>query len=112
MYEFTTTNGKKYQLKMIDGDFFYRWYGDGKTPKLLQGGFTDLRLAQAAADQYLREVDSKKATKKIGTPKDILDKLSGKKELLEFASKEGVAIPESFKIPSQIKKYLYTQIGE
>ena len=36
--------------------------------------------------------------------------LSKKEELLEFASKNGIEIPEDIKIPSAIKKYINEQM--
>jgi len=112
MTEITTANGKTYTLRMKDGDFFYRWYGDGKLPKQLSGGFTGIDVAVKAANLYLRTVDDVKVLKSAKARETLLDSLSKKKDLLEFASKEGIEIPETMKMPLQIRKYLLTQIGE
>lgn len=112
MLEFETVNGKLYQLRMRDGDHFYRWYGDGQLHPILTGGFTDIQMAEKAMDLYLRQVDSKKKVKKGCTPLDELKVLSKAKDLKDFAERHSIEIPESFNIPSQIKKYLRTQLGE
>lgn len=112
MIQFTTTNGKLYQLKMKDGDHFYRWYGDGQLHPILSGGFTDIRMAEIAMNTYLDKVDSKKVKKTSDNPLDELKVLSKGDELREFAIAQGIEIPETFTIPSQIKKYLKNQLGE
>lgn len=111
MLQFTTKNGKTYQLKMKDGDHFLRWYGDGEMHPILKGAYTGIKEAESAMNKYLREVDSGKAIKKAATPSEILNPLEKKNDLIEFADRHLIKIPEEMKIPSQIKKYLRTQVG-
>lgn len=111
MLQFTTKNGKTYQLKMKDGDHFLRWYGDGQLHPLLKGGYTGIKEAESAMNRYLREVDSGKAEKKEATLLESLEPLEKKVDLIAFADRHRILIPEEFKIPSQIKKYLKTKVG-
>lgn len=112
MIQFETVNGKMYHLRMRDGDHFYRWYGDGQLHPILSGGFTDIRMAEAAMNKYLEQIDSKKVKKTTATPIDELKVCSKLVELKEFAEKHFIEIPESYTIPSQIKKYIRTQLGD
>ena len=111
MMEYTTVNGKTYTLKMKDGDHFYRWYGDGVLPKALAGGFTGSHLAQRAMEHYIETVDSKKEVREVD-PLKKLKLISKRDELLEFAAEHSVEVPSEFTVPSQIKKYIRTQLGE
>ncbi len=107
--EYSTKNGKKYTLRLRDGDYFYRWYGDGELPKLLRGGFLDVAQAERAMKVYLSTVDAKKA---LRTPLTDLEKISKKKDLLEFADKHSISVPDDLKIPSQIKKHIQQELGD
>jgi hypothetical protein len=94
----TAGNGTEYKLGF---NGLYYWHRDGATADNLKGSFMCPTDAMDALRRY--NVSLKPL---ISTEVGTLDSLVTKADLLGYALLEGIEVPEKYKIPSAIKKFL------
>lgn len=88
----TSANGKEYKLYIKDGELGYRWHGDGKTPSLISGYFTDIISARVAMKKWL---DSKEEQANKPSRLEELKNCKTNEELKSFCEKYNLATPDT-----------------
>lgn len=96
----TTTDGAEYTLEF---DGFYRWKTKGTVAKCLQSAFTGPQDALTAFNVYNSSLTLGVNT---GAAEQPLEELTSKADLLGYAKAKGIDVPEKYKQPSAIKKFL------
>ena len=91
-------NGTEYELGF---DGLHYWHRNGATAKLLQGHFSSSRTAMDA----MRKYNVSLTQSIVYTDKDLED-LTKKDELLGYAQKANIEVPEKHKTAGAIKKFL------
>lgn len=96
--KYVADNGTEYTLEY---DGLFRWVRNGATAEKLKGGFLAKREAIAQLTRYNASL-----AQEITTPVGELASLEKKAELLGYALREGIEIPEKYKSVGAIKKFL------
>lgn len=91
-------NNTEYRLAF---DTAYFWKRDGNTAKGLRGRFTSPRDAMDAMNKYNASLEQE-----INIPEGELGSLEKKADLLGYALKNGIEIPQKYKSVGAIKKFL------
>ncbi len=101
----TCPNGTKYTL-VFDG--LYHWTREGNLPIKLQGQFSCQIEAYSAFRFYCSSLMPEVSQVTGG---EDLEELTLKKDLAQWADKQGIEIPNKVKQPAAIKKFLQEQVN-
>ena len=91
-------NGTEYELGF---NGLYYWHRDGLTASALQGSFVNPTQALDAMRRY--NVSFKQ---EVNLDVTDLEGLEKKADLLGYAEKNNIEVPDKYKAPSAIKKFL------
>lgn len=96
----TTTDGVEYTLEF---DGFYKWKTKGKVAECLASAYTGPHDAITAFNMYNSSLTLGVNT---GAAQKPLEELTSKADLMGYAKAKGIDVPEKYKQPSAIKKFL------
>jgi hypothetical protein len=96
----TTSTGAEY---ILDFNGLYFWKTKSGVAEELKGSYLDPKSALDAFKVYNSKLT---ITPDVSGAQKPLEELTGKAELLGWAKVNGVDVPEKYKHPSSIKKFL------
>jgi hypothetical protein len=93
-----TEHGTEYKLEF---NGLYYWHRDGLTASALQGSFVNPTQALDAMRRY-----NVSFIQEVNLDVTDLESLEKKADLLGYAKNNNIEVPDKYKVPSAIKKFL------